>query len=189
MKIKSKFIPNFITLIRIIGTFVIIFTKPFSTMFFIFYFLCGLSDVLDGYIARKFKLCSKLGAILDSLADAFLIIIAIIKVLPRLELELWMIVWIGFIFIIKVLSLIIGFLKFNEVAFLHTYANKSAGIFLFFAPLIYKLVGINISIAIVCSLSTVAALEEILINSIVKNINLNIKGILMIYRSSYRNYK
>ena len=87
-------------------------------------------------------------------------------------------------FIIKVLSLIIGGLKFGEVAFLHTYANKLAGILLFFTPLIYRLVGINICSVIVCSVSTLAALEEVLINIIVKNLNLNIKGIYMISKRS-----
>ena len=184
MRVNSKFIPNFITLIRIICTALIIFTESFSSIFFIFYFLCGLSDVLDGYIARKFKLCSKFGARLDSVADAFFIITILIKILPSLRLELWMILWIVFIFIIKVLSLIIGGLKFGEVAFLHTYANKLAGILLFFTPLIYRLVGINICIVIVCSVSTLAALEEVLINIIVKNLNLNIKGIYMISKRS-----
>ena len=60
MRVNSKFIPNFITLIRIIGTSLLIFTEPFSNIFFILYFLCGVSDTLDGYIARKFKLCSKI---------------------------------------------------------------------------------------------------------------------------------
>ena len=97
MRVNSKFIPNFITLIRIICTALIIFTESFSSIFFIFYFLCGLSDVLDGYIARKFKLCSKFGARLDSVADAFFIITILIKILPSLRLELWMILWIVFI--------------------------------------------------------------------------------------------
>lgn len=182
MRVNSKLIPNFITLIRIIGTSLIIFTKPFSTIFFIFYFLCGLSDVLDGYIARKFKLCSKFGAILDSVADAFFIIVTLVKVLPRLSLELWMILWIVFIFIIKVLSLIIGFFRFNELAFLHTYANKLAGILLFFTPLIYSLLERNICIWIVCGMATFSALEEIIINIIAKTLNLNIKGMYDIYK-------
>lgn len=185
MILNSKFTPNFITLIRIIGTILLIFTEPFSTIFFILYFLCGLSDVLDGYIARRFKLCSKFGAILDSLADTFFIIITLIKILPSLKLELWMILWIVSIFIIKVLSLIIGFLRFNEIAFLHTYANKLAGIILFFTPLIYSLLGINISICIVCGISTFSALEEVMINIIAKTLNLNIKGIYMISRRRF----
>lgn len=175
----NKFTPNFISLIRIIGTTVLIFTEPFSSIFFIVYFICGLSDVLDGYLARKFKLCSKFGAILDSVADTFFIIVILMKVLPSLKLELWMLLWIVLIFIIKVLSLIIGFLRFNEVAFLHTYANKLAGIILFLTPLIYSILGISICICIVCGISTFSALEEIIINIIAKELNLNIKSIFM----------
>ena len=51
--------------------------------FFLAFFLCIIdivTDVLDGYIARKFKICSKLGGILDVSGDfsfIFLIIIAL----------------------------------------------------------------------------------------------------------------
>ena len=187
MIINSKFTPNYITLIRIIGTILLIFTTPFSTMFFILYVLCGLSDVLDGYIARKFKLCSKFGARLDSIADAFFIISMIIKILLNLKLELWMIIWIILIFIIKVLSFIIGFFKFHEVGFLHTYLNKITGLLIFLSPIIYKLLGIKICISIVCSLAMISALEELFINIEEKKLDINIKGIYILYERNYKN--
>lgn len=48
-----KQIPNIITIFRMIGSVALLLPKQFSTGFLLLYLLCGLSDVLDGYIARK----------------------------------------------------------------------------------------------------------------------------------------
>ena len=49
---------------------IILFTvNPFSIKFFIIYTYCGISDMLDGTIARKTETSTELGSILDGLAD------------------------------------------------------------------------------------------------------------------------
>ena len=50
-----KHIANYISISRIIMSIVLIATAPFSVMFYIIYIYCGISDMLDGYIARKSK--------------------------------------------------------------------------------------------------------------------------------------
>ena len=84
---KVKYIPNIITITRIIGSIYIILLKPLSTMFFIIYSLCVISDILDGYIARKSNTSTKFGECLDSFADAIFFIIILVKflLLERLE--------------------------------------------------------------------------------------------------------
>ena len=68
---KKINIPNIVTLIRIILVAVSIFFIR-SNHFFIFYILAGLSDVVDGFLARKLKQETILGAQLDSFSDFFL---------------------------------------------------------------------------------------------------------------------
>lgn len=76
-------IPNLISLFRI-------FLIPLFIYFFvtgsgdnrvvipiIIFIISGISDVLDGYIARKFKMQTKLGAVLDPLADKLMLITAL----------------------------------------------------------------------------------------------------------------
>ncbi|WP_195515061.1 CDP-alcohol phosphatidyltransferase family protein [Paraclostridium bifermentans] len=70
---KIKYVPNLITASRILGAFLLFLTEPFSKLFLIIYIACGISDVFDGYIARKFKTESKTGRALDSIADMVLI--------------------------------------------------------------------------------------------------------------------
>ena len=51
-----------------------------------FYIYCGISDILDGFIARKTKNESEIGAKLDSVSDIIFVVVAMIKILPFLNL-------------------------------------------------------------------------------------------------------
>ena len=77
-----KSVANFISAARILLTFTLILTKPLSAAFIIIYLFCGISDMLDGYIARKTGTTSKLGEKLDSLADFIMITVLIIILYP-----------------------------------------------------------------------------------------------------------
>ena len=63
-----KNLANYISVSRIIMSIMLLITKTFSTTFYIIYIYCGISDMLDGFIARKTKNESKIGAGLDSIA-------------------------------------------------------------------------------------------------------------------------
>ena len=64
-----KHIPNIITAFRFLGAACLLLCNPAGTAFWIIYGLCGVSDILDGYLARKLHAESKTGAVLDSVAD------------------------------------------------------------------------------------------------------------------------
>jgi cardiolipin synthase len=71
-----KHIPNNLTMVRLFGTPVIlwlIFQETLTTAFWIF-FAMSATDWLDGYLARRWQATSRLGQILDPLADKFLLI-------------------------------------------------------------------------------------------------------------------
>ena len=77
-------VPNCITCVRIIGALVLLWLKPLSTEFLIVYSLCGVSDALDGFIARATNTTSKFGTILDSIADLVFYSVMLLKVFPTL---------------------------------------------------------------------------------------------------------
>ena len=60
---------NIITSIRLIGAYVLIAFNPNGKYFIWVYTLCGITDVLDGFVARKLHTESELGSKLDSVAD------------------------------------------------------------------------------------------------------------------------
>ncbi len=87
-------IPNLITVSRIILVPVIITLiarERYESALWLF-LAAGVSDALDGYIARRFNMRTPLGATLDPLADKILIIASVIA-LGRLGLlPLWLMV-------------------------------------------------------------------------------------------------
>lgn len=72
-----KFVPNYISLGKIILAMLLLFLKPLSLIFLVTYVLCGVTDLIDGPIARMTNTTSSLGAKLDSAADTILIGIAL----------------------------------------------------------------------------------------------------------------
>lgn len=54
----KKHIANIITSCRILCSIIMMFFPVFSIMFYIMYLLCGLTDMIDGTIARKISIDS-----------------------------------------------------------------------------------------------------------------------------------
>ena len=68
---EMRKLPNLITSVRLFLIPVLFFfayTKNL-TLFTVFFYICGLSDQIDGIVARKLNMCSKFGNNLDSFAD------------------------------------------------------------------------------------------------------------------------
>ena len=70
-----KIIVNLLSIFRILAAFAIIFTIMYDLPWitFILFALGSVSDWLDGYLARKYKCCSKLGGVLDHIGDKLLV--------------------------------------------------------------------------------------------------------------------
>ena len=64
-----KHIPNILSCIRIALSLTLLILLQRPLPFAMLYLLCGLSDVADGWLARRFQAESILGAKLDSLGD------------------------------------------------------------------------------------------------------------------------
>ena len=90
-------LPNIITLLRIAGSMGLLFCNVTGVVFWIIYGLCGISDIVDGWLARKLKCVTKKGALLDSLADICFVASCVWKLLPILELPQWLWMWAGVI--------------------------------------------------------------------------------------------
>jgi len=83
-------IPNLITLARILAVPVILWaiTSGEMRIAFALFLAAGLSDLIDGFLAKRFGMATELGAYLDPLADKAMIIsiyvaLGIVEAIPR----------------------------------------------------------------------------------------------------------
>ncbi len=168
-----KYLPNLLSVLRILLSLLLLAVQPLSNVFFWLYTACGLSDALDGFIARKFNAASVLGAKLDSVADFILTAVLIVKLLPVVQPSWLIIVWIGGIAFIRLTSMLIVYLKYKTIGMLHTSGNKMTGFMLFLFPFLLLLMSPKILMGIICAAATVSALEELLINCFSKELKLD----------------
>lgn len=173
----NKNIPNILSVMRIMLSFFLLLTQPFSTGFFILYLICGFSDGLDGFFARRYQLTSELGAVLDSAGDFFMIVIVMYLLYPYINVKNHILCWILIIMGIRISALAVAFMKYRTLAFLHTYANKATGFLLFCFPVFYLTAGLELTAAGLCLIATISAVEELLIQLKSKELNRNVISI------------
>ena len=126
-----KRIPDLLSMLRIALCLPLLLVDAMTVPFWTLYVIAGITDMLDGFLARRWGVESKLGARLDSLAD-FIFVLAIgYKLFPWLKLPatLWMMI--GLIALVKVVNAISSFVVKHRIKFLHTKANKLTGFLLF----------------------------------------------------------
>ena len=126
---------NLITFCRILLSLLLLFFPALSPGFYGLYLAAGLSDMLDGFVARRTNSASPLGAKLDSMADLVFLAVCLIKLLPVLTLPVWLWVWVGLIALLRLVNILSGFVCRKKLVLLHTKANKLTGALLFLLPL------------------------------------------------------
>ncbi|MGI6021348.1 MAG: CDP-alcohol phosphatidyltransferase family protein [Lachnospiraceae bacterium] len=151
---------NVITTLRIILSFALLFFSPLSVPFYVLYITAGITDMLDGTIARKTNTVSRTGAALDTIADFVFVLVCLIKLLPVLDIEKWMLVCIGIIAMIKVINIVSGFVVQKRFVTVHSVMNRITGILLFALPLSFGIIGLRVSVSVVCAVAAFAAVQE-----------------------------
>ena len=153
-----KHFPNVISAFRIAGSIGLLFCHITGWPFWTLYVLCGVSDVVDGWLARKLHAETNAGAILDSVADTVFVVCCVIRLLPVLEIPTWLWIWAGTIVLIKIVNHVSALAVKKQFCFPHTLANKLTGLLLFLAtPAVFLSV---IPISIVAAIATFAAVQE-----------------------------
>ena len=123
-----KHIPNILTIIIFVENYILAF---------VFFTLSGVTDILDGAIARKFNLISTFGKLMDPLADK----LTQISVLATLVFKDIIPFWILVIVILKELIMIIGasFLYGKDVVVYSKWFGKLATV-LFYLAIVLSLI-------------------------------------------------
>lgn len=179
---KYVTLPNIITSLRIVGTILLFFIHPFTVAFYMIYTFCGVTDVLDGFIARRTNSISEFGSKLDSIADLLFYSIMIIKIFPKLLEVLPMQVWymVAGVLIIRSAAYLLAAIKYRKFASLHTYMNKVTGLVVFSIPYFIREPYAVMVCKVIAIIAGTAALEELIMHIVRKEYKPGVKTILHI---------
>ena len=155
-----KNIANIITGYRIVFSIALMFFPPFSLAFYVLYAVAGLTDMIDGTVARKTNTVSAFGAKLDTIADFVFVAVCLFKLLPILDIPVWLWIWIAAIALIKVINMISGYVTQKKWIAPHTIMNKVTGALCFLLPLTLSFIDLKYSAIVVCAAATFAAIQE-----------------------------
>ena len=157
----KKHIANIITGSRIVLSLPLLLIPLTSAWFYVLYLLCGLSDMIDGTVARRTSSASEFGARLDTVSDFVFMTVALIKFVPYLHIPTWLWIWIGVIAMMKLGNAAWGFVRTKKLISPHTVLNKVTGLLLFLLPVTLSFVDLTYTLPIVCTVATVAAMHEV----------------------------
>ena len=170
---------DIITLIRIFGAILLLIFKPLSAKFFLVYALTGITDVLDGWVARRLKINDDFGAKIDSVADLLFYAVTLFRVLPilwdLLPTEIWYAV--AVVFGLRISAYITVAIKYRRFTSLHTYLNKLMGMAVFLIPfMLITQYAVGYCFA-VSAVAAIASLEELVIHLMKPNYNADTKSV------------
>ncbi len=151
---------NIVTGIRFVCSIALLFFPVFSPAFYAFYIAAGVSDMADGAVARKTGAVSDFGSKFDTAADIVFAAACFIKMIPALDIPLWLMIWIIVIALIKTIIIFCGYVLHKQFSAEHTVMNKVTGIALFVLPFTITFIDLKYSGICVCALATFAVIYE-----------------------------
>ncbi len=155
---------NILTGIRIICGLLILCFPAFSGWFYCLYLIGGITDAIDGTVARKMGVVTNFGAKFDTVADFIFAVSVAIKILLAICIPAWLIIWIMIIAMIKIGFHIAGYIKYHEFRTIHSLLNKACGGAVFIVPLFiggdFVLQAKVVVVIAICILTSIAAIAE-----------------------------
>ena len=151
---------NALSVLRIILSVALLAPPALSPAFLVLYAAAGLTDMLDGFVARSTKTETELGAKLDSIADLTLAVICLAKILPTVAAPAWLWAWVTFIAVVKVANVVSGLVMRKRLVMPHTVVNKVAGFVAFLVLFAIPTFGVVAPSIPACVVTTLAAVQE-----------------------------
>lgn len=155
-----------ITAVRIAASLLLLALPLDTIAFYVVYGLTGLTDALDGWLARKMGIASAFGAKLDSIADLLFYGVLLFRLFPVLWAELPGVIWyaVAGILLVRLAAYLTAAVRFHSFAALHTRLNKLTGAALFLLPWVRLVSGGAGYCWALCILAFLASVEEWMIH-------------------------
>jgi len=184
---QAWYVINGVTLYRIIAApflLVLLFAKQYD----IFKWLLGVSfftDLIDGYLARKYKVTSILGTKLDSIGDDLTVLVAMIALFVlKLAFIKQQIITFIILLVLFLVQITYALIRYGKITSFHTYLAKTAallqGVFLL---LVFFTDEPNLILFYAAAIVTILELtEEIILVSLLQQWKANVKGIYWVLK-------
>ncbi len=146
LKFEKRLIPNYLTIIRLILVpiiFALILYEHY-TIAIIVYIIANLTDVLDGYIARKFNLISDFGKLMDPLADKITQVGTILALILKRIIPFWILIIISLKEITMIVVASVLFKK--KIVTVHSKWYGKAATVLLFIAIVFTLLSERIAV-------------------------------------------
>lgn len=156
-------VPNILTAVRLMLAVPLLFLPLESGAFFALYLFLGLTDVLDGVLARRLHAESVFGARLDSMADFAVIAVLLWRFFPVVAPDARVLCWVLAITVLRFAAALTAKLRFGKLGFLHTTGNKLTGLLLFLYPLSLNFTRSFFLLYALLTVATLSAAEELAI--------------------------
>ena len=170
----KKHLANIISGSRIVAAGILYLFSKIDWRFMIVYTFCGITDLIDGPVARKCNSTSAVGAVLDTVGD-ILTYMALAKILlVQHFIPTWVVVWMIIAGLGDLAAGLLSLKKCKKFFIVHSLFGKILGgsVFAFpFALKIIELIGIetetatHILMGAICVISTIAAIESFVIQT------------------------
>ena len=176
----KKNLANLITCVRLVGTTALIFLPvPPSISFFVVYCVCGISDILDGWVARSTGTQSVIGSRLDSIADLYFYAVMLLKIIGRLfqlvPVYLWCLIFT--IVAIRIFDYLYTAFKFHHMASMHTILNKISGGMMFAVPFLLETGTVFlVYVCLMIAVTGAAAVQELVLHIRMKPESARVSG-------------
>jgi len=191
MNRKAYRLVNLITFYRLAAAPVLVLLLM-EEQFSLFKWLLALSfftDAIDGWLARRFQVISLLGARIDSVADDFTILVAILGIVyyrPGFLHSEWLLV--GIMILLYVIQNGIALVRYHKLTSFHTYAAKAAAVFqgIFLVLFFFLPKPVSLLFYITSILTIIDLTEEIMLALALPKWEANVKGLYWILKTKRR---
>ena len=155
--------PDILTAVRVVCGILLLTRSVFSVQYYLYCLAGGLSDALDGFIARKTGKTTEFGSKFDTAADIVFTAAVLIKLLKASVFPTWTLCWIAAVAVIKISNILICAVKRKRFAAVHSPLNRFCGPLLFMTALVIGRCPARTGILVFgCAAATAAALDECL---------------------------
>ncbi|MBQ9553045.1 MAG: CDP-alcohol phosphatidyltransferase family protein [Clostridia bacterium] len=154
---------NIITASRVVCAIILFFFHDINGAFLAIYAYCGISDLIDGPIARKLNQTSNIGALLDTVGDVATYVALAKILLSKHIVPSWAVIW----YVSAAVGILSGGLvalaRFRRFFVVHSLCGKAMGFFAFLMPFAYYMNLLIPCFAAICITATISAIETVYI--------------------------